>query len=146
MDLVLGGLRVAGTGAALWGSLLSLSVGSFAAEVLLLGYLSLTPWLSLGGAVGLGAAVWDLVGLCVVVVGGCLVVVVVVLVVLVVVGLVVVVTLVVVVVTVVVARVVDACTVVLVVVAAVVVVFLAGCCTTAIPTEPPNIKKNLKKD
>lgn len=135
MDLVLGGLRVAGTGAALWGSLLSLSLGSFAAEVVLLGYLSLTPWLSLGGAVGLGAAVWDLVGLCVVVVvvGGCLVVVVV--------GLVVVVTLVVVVVTVVVARVVDVCTVVLVVVAAVVVVFLAGCCTTAIPTEPPNIKK-----
>lgn len=130
MDLVLGGLRVAGTGAALWGSLLSLSLGSFAAEVVLLGYLSLTPWLSLEGAVGLGAAVWDLVGLSVVVV------VVVVLVVLVVVGLVVVVTLVVVVVTAVVARVVDACTVVLVVVAAVVVVFLAGCCTTAIPTEP----------
>lgn len=135
MDLVLGGLRVAGTGAAPWGSLLLLPLGSLAAGVVLLAYLCLTPWLSLGGAVGLVAAVWDLVGLCVVVVVGCSVVVVV-LVVLVVVGLVVVVTLVVVVVTVVVARVDDACRVVLVVVVVVFVVFLAGCCTTAIPTQP----------
>lgn len=137
VDLVLGGLRVAGTGAAPWGSLLLLPLGSLAAGVVLLAYLCLTPWLSLGGAVGLVAAVWDLVGLCVVVVVGCsVVVVVVVLVVLVVVGLVVVVTLVVVVVTVVVARVDDACRVVLVVVVVVFVVFLAGCCTTAIPTQP----------
>lgn len=144
VDLVLGGLRVAGT---LWGSLLSPFFGSFPARVVLMGYFSLLPWLTLGGAVGWGAGVWDLVGLCVVVVVvGCLVVVVVVLLVvvvvglavvvaLVVVGLVVVVALVVVVVSVVVARVVVVvvCKVVFACVAAVVVVFLTGCCTTADP-------------
>lgn len=133
VDLVLDGLRVAGT---LLGSLLSPSFGSFPARVVLMGYFSLPPWLKLGGAVGWGAGVWDLVGLCVVVVVvGCLVVVVVVLLVVVVVGLVVVVVLVEVVVTVVVARVVVVvvCKVVFACVAAVVVVFLTGCCTTADP-------------
>lgn len=125
MDLVLGGLRVAGT-------------LSFPARVVLMGYFSLPPWLKLGRTVGWGAGVWALVGLCVVVVVvGCLVVVVVVLLVVVVVGLVVVVALVVVVVTVVVVIAV-VCKVVFSCVAAVVVVFLTGCCTT---TDPKHKKK-----